>query len=710
MFGQFLWAPIPFVRYAVVFALGMAIADAGVMINISLDFLLLCFVGCVLLLVGLYAAYAYSYLPGLIFPDFFGALALVILLFAGFLFYRIEMLRHRLIIDRVIAMEVEDYIGLVEFDPVHAVGKKTKYTLKLLLVNEKGSDWQPVKGGSLLYLPELDTNYVAGDVLLVRGKLNLIGPPSNPYTFDYQTFMMRKGIYFREFSKPQFVLKIDSQHQNVLVRWLNASRRYSKQLIDENIHSPTERGLLLPLLLGYKSSIPRDLKKSYQASGAMHVLAVSGLHVGIIYLVVMSLIGWLRRYAYGKWFCLLLSLLILWFYALLTGLSASVVRATFMFSIFALAKVLQRNANVYNNIALAAFVILIAQPFSLFDVGFQLSFSAIAGIVFFQPKLVAMWSPKFLILQKCWTLTTLAFAAQLSTFPITVYYFNQFPTYFWLSNLVVIPAAFTIIITSLIMLILSLIAVPITPIAIVLSKVVYLTNQAIHAVTQLPFHLIHPLYISELQLMLLLIMIIGMGYFITSKKYVGLTIIALSFLLFCVENIIESLDKKQQLKFIVYDTHNWCVIDLISRGQHNSIIYYNKKATADDLMYPVYNFRIKSKLALEDLKIDVHNKLNANVAPYEFFTLGQKKGLIINRPLVFSPNDKTKIKINFLLINNQSITNFEDLDSHYKFDQLIISNLNGSKYAALLAKFSFEKDWVVHNVNRQGAFMMDLSE
>src|SRR5690606_38882227 len=196
------------------------------------------------------------------------------------------------------------------------------------------------------------------------------------------------------------------------------------------------------LILGYRAELSRELVEAYSDTGTMHVLSVSGMHVGIIFLVLSLLLRSMDRRQSLRLFRATLTILIIWFYAMITGFSAPASRAAFMLSFVVLGKALLKHQNTYNLIAISAFFLLLYNPFYLVDAGFQLSYLAVLGLVYFQPLLRMIFPRGNKITDPVWNYCALSMGAQLTTFPVSIYYFHQFPMYFLLSNLfIVFPVA-----------------------------------------------------------------------------------------------------------------------------------------------------------------------------------------------------------------------------------------------------------------------------
>lgn len=318
------------------------------------------------------------------------------------------------------------------------LGQKNENTLtpdagRLLLYIEKSQDALSLK---------------EGDLLLINTRFDsIVNAPEQ--TFDAEGFYNKKGIYHRSYVSSEKWQHIGyRESRSVLSRW----RDHLGIVIESWTMHAYSTQVMKALVLGDKRKLDKDLQQSYANAGVVHILAVSGLHVGVIFLL-MSVV--LNRITNPKQQVLRSALIIaaLWLYALLTGLSPSVWRASTMFSLITIGRNLGRITGIYNTLCTSALLLLILEPSLLFSPGFQLSYAAVFGIVRYQPLILSMWTPGSKWLMYIWEIMSVSLAAQLLTMPFTFYYFQQFPTYFLLANLLIIPLISIIMITSIITLI-----------------------------------------------------------------------------------------------------------------------------------------------------------------------------------------------------------------------------------------------------------------
>ncbi len=309
---------------------------------------------------------------------------------------------------------------------------------------------QAVEGKLLLYLG-IDTNAVPhlwwGDRLLVQGVLQPLAGPTNPAAFDFRQYMRWQNVHYRLWAAAGEWQKVSDGSGWSLRRQAMQVRAHLLARLARWFDSEEAFGVAAALILGYREALDPEVRAAYADAGAMHILAVSGLHVGLIMglcYLLLNRIFFFRTWR-GRWPRALILLSVLWGFALLTGLSPSVSRAATMFSFFILARLFAREVFVWNILAASAFILLAIDPFLLMQPGFQLSYLALAGILAFQPLLEKLWQPTHPALRHGWGLLALSIAAQAGTAPVSMYYFHQFPLLFAVSGLAAVPGAFVLL-------------------------------------------------------------------------------------------------------------------------------------------------------------------------------------------------------------------------------------------------------------------------
>lgn len=276
-----------------------------------------------------------------------------------------------------------------------------------------------------------------GDEFIFRGKIVPFQNRQNA-EFDYVRYMYNKGFVGWAYLDAESWHATGARDSSLKITAL----KYRQHLLDfyKSLgFSDTEYAILSALTLGYQDALSDDLKQGFRTTGTVHVLSVSGLHVGIIYLIISSLFVFIPRSSKYYRIKPLFVIAFLWLYAFVTGLSPSVIRASAMLSVFCASELFARKSYSIHALCIAIFFMVLLNPFILFDIGFQLSILSVWSILYLHPKLNGLWKVKHVYVRRIWQMFNLSLVAQLATFPLCLYYFGTFPTYFFLTNLLIVP-------------------------------------------------------------------------------------------------------------------------------------------------------------------------------------------------------------------------------------------------------------------------------
>ncbi|QNL21524.1 ComEC family competence protein [Hyphobacterium sp. CCMP332] len=386
--------------------------------------------------------------------------------------------------------------------------KTTRYLLRVEQI-KKGDKTIDVNFKTLLYLKKSDVRKMLeyGDLVYINNSPKRIVGPKNPESFDYASFMRRKGFLFQVFTESSDVLILEKDKGSPIIKMALKIRNYFQFVLKDNISNPDNLHVAQALILGQKDDLPNEVREAFADAGAIHVLAVSGLHVGIIYQILIYLLSFLNKLKYGRQGLFFITVTVLFAYAAITGFSPSVSRAVIMFSTLALSKLINRRSDIYNNLALAAFIILIIDPMMIFDLGFQLSFLAVFSIVFFYPYFTNRVEFSNSMLDKMYKLSAVSLAAQIGTVPITLYYFHQFPNLFILSNFIVIPFAGIILSLGIALLAFHFLVFIKSIIAYVLDLSISILNKSVFIIQELPYSVSKALYFDQWQFVISLLIL-----------------------------------------------------------------------------------------------------------------------------------------------------------------------------------------------------------
>ncbi|WP_413668815.1 ComEC/Rec2 family competence protein [Mucilaginibacter sp. Mucisp86] len=398
-------------------------------------------------------------------------------------------------------------------------------------INQK----QPVAATGTLMITIKDSaamqlNY--GDELLIPGKYSPIDPPFNPAEFNYKKYLAHQNIYYQEFLYPGQYRLVQSNTGNLFIANALALRRQMIQKLKQQLHDPNAIAVASTLILGYKADLSEDVLQAYSKTGTIHVLSVSGAHVAIIWALLTFMLGFLNRVKHGRLIKAIIIIPVIWYYAMLTGFSPAVCRAAVMISTVIVGKTYSRYINNLNILAVSAFILLLYNPLLITDVGFQLSYLAVAGLVVLQPVVYTWFTINNKWVDKLWALCSVSIAAQVITFPLSAFYFHQFPVYFLFSNLfIVIPTA-VIMYSGIFYLLLPQIPYISTALAWILEKSILLMNYVLAWVEHLPFASINKIWLTATEYLLLYAIIICAFYFLYDRKtWLLRTSIALTLLL-----------------------------------------------------------------------------------------------------------------------------------------------------------------------------------
>lgn len=301
-------------------------------------------------------------------------------------------------------------------------------------------DGKPVSGKILVNLNPADfkQNLPIGTNLKIAGTIIKHKPPKNPDQFDYGKYLENKSVLAQVYADAGQV-RIGRQLTKDAFYYSDKIRHTIIENLKKSGFRQNELAVIAALILGQQQDISAEIIQDYQFAGAVHILSVSGLHVGFILMFLTFLLRFLPKNKAMPYLRLLIIVVSLWGFAVLAGLSPSVVRSVTMFSFVAVGMHLGRKTNIFHTLFVSMLLILLFEPSFLFDVGFQLSYLALFFILWLQPILSDWWQPENKILNYFWQILTVSFAAQIGTFPLSVYYFHQFPALFFVTNLVVIP-------------------------------------------------------------------------------------------------------------------------------------------------------------------------------------------------------------------------------------------------------------------------------
>ncbi|TYQ00462.1 competence protein ComEC [Tenacibaculum adriaticum] len=433
---------------------------------------------------------------------------------------------------------------------------------------------QKTSGEILLNIQKdsLINNLKVDDKLLLKPTFKELIPPLNPHQFDYKNYLAKQGIHHQVFvNNTDF--KIVGQRKFSFVGLSAAFRNNIQQSLLKHNFSNNEFAVINALLLGQRQDISKDLLENYTKAGAIHILAISGLHIGILLLILSTILKPLETFKYGTIFKTILIVLLLWSFAFIAGLTASVVRAVTMFTFIAIGDSFKKKKIIEHSLITSMLVILLVKPLFLFDVGFQLSYLAVFGIIWAQPIIYQIWKPKLWLLDKFWQLTTVSLAAQAGILPISLFYFHQFPGLFLISNLVIIPFLGAILLGGILIIILALLNTLPQFLADFYGFIIQQMNNVVNWVSLQESFLFTRISMSFWLMLVWYIFIITCFHFIIQKKPKQLINLLVSILLVQSVYVYEKHHRNTKQELIVFHKSRNAIIG--NRNGNQFLVYHD---------------------------------------------------------------------------------------------------------------------------------------
>ena len=576
--------------------------------------------------------------------------------------------------------------NLKVYHPIFISKEKIKIKCEVISIQNNSTIEKHI-GKVLVYLRKdsLSLKLLPGDEISVNCFFNKVYSPKNPHQFNYSKYLQSKQIEYSAFVTNWTFIGSSW----TLKRFSTIVRNRCIQSFSESGLKSNELAIASALTFGYKDELNQFVKGVFSKTGAMHVLAVSGLHVGIVFLLISSLFKFLKISQRFKIIQQLILIFFVWVYAIITGLSPSVLRAATMLTFFSIAEVFNKSTNIYNILACSAIFLLSIDPFLISDIGFQLSFFAVFGIIYLYPIIFNLIFLNNYILKKIWSIICVSISAQIATFPLSIYYFHQFPNFFLLSNLLVIPLVFILLIIGLSIIVFNFFPYVSIFLGKILTIIISFIVNALSLIESIPCSLTEGLFISVFETFMIYLLILLILYQLRFNfKFlnfiiliVGIFIISLDFL--------EDQERLNKRRIIFYSIPNHMAIDLIEGMDH---------------------FFIADKRLLENKKlIDTYIRNN-----WEYNDLRTPK--ILNFDSLFSKSILWKNKsVGYIneKWNSNSVLDFTILGKDFKMNKsvslvnsktIIISN---QKYKFNIDGFS-ETSFPIYDLIESGAYIYDF--
>ena len=701
------WQQIPFIRLLIPFLVGIGLYSWCGVLDLSWTELMSFYA-------ALFGASILLHLkpnPGLSTIRTWGILLFILLTHLGYLIsYAHDARNSPTHLQQVSNQENTTYIASID-SPIKINAKSIKARIKIKQKKSKSSPLQACEGKAIIYF-QLDTNSTQlqyGDLITFQAALKEFDPPLNPKAFDSRSYYATQNIYHQTYLPADQWKILGHEQGSSLYQFIYKTRSSLLQILAKHLPAQNEYAVAAALLLGAKDELSKDLRNAYADTGAMHVLAVSGLHIGIL----VGLLGFslnLVRRSDQNWLRLktVLLLSLMWSFALLTGASASVLRACTMFSFVIIGQLLNRKINIYNSLAASAFLLLCLDPLLLFQVGFQLSYFALVGIIYLHPRIYKRWYIENKLGNWIWNGVALSLAAQIATLPISLYYFHQFPVFFWLSGIVVTATAS--IILSLGVALLCFHAVPLlgTVLGYLLYGFLFLMNSLIFLIQQLPGAVWEGFWLESWQMWTwYLILISGIYLLVTRQLKWAFIPLSLGILLSTYQANLKYQQVEQQ-QICIYNSRKSTLISYING--HHCTTWMDSTLIGN----PQVEYAQQNHLWSLGVQQNECHTLEDSVQKGSFF-YQNKKGQFKDQKLSFYSQEHvllqshTPLDVDYVLVQgNPKLKSIEQIEAVYLYKTLVFDASNSSWQIKKWVKECQELGINFIDVSTEGAWVLDL--
>ncbi|SHM39455.1 ComEC/Rec2 family competence protein [Chitinophaga sp. CF418] len=519
----------------------------------------------------------------------------------------------------------------------------------------------PAKGKLLVYLTKDSAagRLQYGDRLLMPSQTIPVQYSGNPGAFDYRRYCASQQIYHQVFLRSGGWRRLPEREENLIMQWIQQCREYCLYTLQQYIGG-REAGLAAALLIGYRYDLDREMVQEYTNTGIVHIIAISGMHLALIYGGLLWILRWWPKHRFSEGIKGVLIILLLWAFTLLTGGAASVLRATVMFTFITVGKfMLDRYTNIYNTLAASAFLLLCYDPRLLIDAGFQLSYLAVLSIVICYRRIYYLFQRSNKWLDKLWDMMALTVAAQVLTLPVCLYYFHQFPVFFLPANMLAVPLSTIVLYGEILLLILGGVPILAHGTGLALQILMKWMNNAVSWIGHLPGALITDINMPPGSVICLYVCIAGLLIWWLYQWRQGLLMALTGGAVWGICLMLSRINEQYQYKMVVYNIPGHTLVDAI-RG-HRITAAGDMEVIRNDSLYNRY---LRPAHILYGLKRRLNtggDSAGAAFAGLHILTLGQKRLVIVDGALPRVDPQK-KFRTDYLLLSHNPHVDIRQLE------------------------------------------------
>ena len=592
-------------------------------------------------------------------------------------------------------------ISLTLQEPLTAKANSYKALAEVESVFVNG-EWVRVKGNVLLYFKK-DSMVPAlqyGSQIIIQKPLQPITNSGNPGGFDYKQYCAFQDIHYQIYLHPKEYTATGHLHKNFLAELLINTRNNVLAIFRKWVPGQTEMGVAEALLIGYRDDLDKDLVRSYSNTGVVHIIAISGLHLGMIYALLLLLLTPFKRFKWIRIAKPLIIVLVIWGFTLLAGAVPSILRSAVMFSFIVIGESLGRRTNIYNTLAASAFCLLVYDPYYFWDVGFQLSYTAVLSIVLFMKPIYKNFYFKNKILTYIWQLNAVTLSAQVLTLPIILYYFHQFPNLFLFTNFIAVPLSGFILYGELILLLVCNIPFLNLYTGKAVAFLITQMDGVIERTDRIPYSVTDNIQVNLTQTILLYFSIAYISWWLVQKKLKGF-IVGLSFLLvfFCLRAF-TIIQQQQQHKLIVYNIPKHKAIDIV---EGNAFYFLGDSSLAGKGF--LQNFHLQPSRVSHG--VTEKDSLPGTIITGRAIATNQKSVLFIDKSFHFTPV-KQRIPVDIIILSGNPKIYVNQLATVFNCPQYVFDSSNPLWKIRYWKKDADSLHLRHHTISEQGAFEVDL--
>lgn len=606
-----------------------------------------------------------------------GSIIIILLIWMGFFSTCIYITMHKPPTSVMNSSKNILYIGDVKESPMI---KENSVKLIIRVVQYSDSvDLQVADFDIILFVKkdEKAEQIKYGDRLVFYTQPHPINEPKNPQEFNYKRYLEIKTIHLQGYvSNEKWQLLAEKKGNQIMIFASQLRQKFLVILSKSNLDRE-ENAVVSAILLGADDKLDASLAKSYASAGVSHILCVSGMHVGIIFMIINYLLFFLSKNKRQKIIKAIILLFTIWLYACITGMSPSVMRATTMFTFVSLGNIFKRNVNTYNSLLTSFFFLSCFNPLLIYEVGMQLSYAAVVGIVWLQKSLKNLYQTKTKVGDYIFGIITVSIAAQLLTCPLSMYYFHQFPNYFLFANIAVISFTPFIVGTGILTLLLSSWEWAYDYISILLNYLIKCMNYIVTFIESMPFSTWQNIYLNPWQTVLFYGAILFFAFALMYKKKTHVFASLISLILMLSIGIFHKISNQQKKEIVFYSIPQGFLIDCID-GETTYVV--GDSTTLNDSIktsFHVQNYRIKR--AIKNIIIPENNSKNILFKSGNFIYFQGKNIFIVNNKIYFENTINQRLPINYLLIDDNPKIKIKNLIKMIN-PEIIIFTANNSKY------------------------------